>query len=63
MHKTTRTLIENLRMYIMVHGGIDRHDRLLDLEELEIRLGVHRPSETVDTPDEVEEAETGGWDA
>lgn len=24
--------IENLRSYIMVHGGIDRHERLMDVE-------------------------------
>lgn len=27
--------IENLRCYIMVHGGLDRHERLLDVEYLE----------------------------
>lgn len=26
---------ENLRCYIMVHGGIDRHERLLDVEFIE----------------------------
>ena len=26
---------ENLRCYIMVHGGIDRHERLLDVEWIE----------------------------
>lgn len=26
--------LENLASYVMVHGGIDRHDRLIDIEWL-----------------------------
>ena len=26
--------VENMRMYIMVHGGVDRHERLLDVDWL-----------------------------
>lgn len=24
--------IENIRSYVMVHGGVDRHERLIDVE-------------------------------
>jgi hypothetical protein len=46
--------VENLNTYVMIHGGIDRHERLLDVEWLKgvveeaqsvARLADHRGGE------------------
>jgi hypothetical protein len=30
--------VENLRSYVMVHGGIDRQERLIDVEWVEMKV-------------------------
>lgn len=41
---------ENLRCYIMVHGGIDRHERLLDVEWIEDVIQAARQVRTYSGP-------------
>lgn len=44
---------ESLRAYVMVHGGVDRHDRMLDIDMIEVALGLKKPGGA-------ETAESGG---
>lgn len=45
--------VENLNSYVMVHGGIDRHERLLDIEW--IREVVNAARELTNTFGEAEQ--------
>lgn len=48
-----KSALESLRAYVMVHGGVDRHNRLIDIEMIEDEFDLREARK------EEEEVESG----